>query len=351
MAVAARVGIVGAGDNTRKKHIPGLRAIEGVEIVGVVNSSPASTRRAADEFGIPRTYNHWRELVEDRSLDAVVIGTWPNLHCEVTCAALEAGKHVLTEARMARDASEARRMLAASQKHPELVAQIVPSPFGLVQHEYVRKWIDDGFLGDFRELVVIGANDLFWDSSRELHWRQDREKSGLNMLALGILHEAALRWAPRPTRVFAQTTIFNSVLREPGGGTAQATVPDSVQILTLLEGGGRGLYHLSGVDLFGPGLQLHLYGSRGTIKLEVTPQERLLIGRAGDKQLAVAEIPAELRGGWRVEAEFIAAIRGEERVRFTDFATGVEYMEFTEAVHESSQEQRPVELPLAESRS
>ena len=60
----------------------------------------------------------------------------------------------------------------------------------------------------------------------------------------------------------------------------------------------------------------------------------------------VAEIPANKRGGWRVEAEFIGAIRGEEPVRFTDFETGVKYMEFTEAVHQSAQSARPVELPL-----
>ncbi|MBI3463364.1 MAG: Gfo/Idh/MocA family oxidoreductase, partial [Planctomycetes bacterium] len=96
-----RIGIVGAGNNTRLRHIPGFRALEGVEIAGVVNRSPESTRRAADEHGIPRTYRNWQELIADPQIDAVCIGTWPYLHCPITLAALEAGKHVLTEARMA----------------------------------------------------------------------------------------------------------------------------------------------------------------------------------------------------------------------------------------------------------
>lgn len=340
-----RIGIVGLGGNTRSRHVPGFRAIDGVEIVGVVNRSPESSQRAADEFQIPRTFSDWRELVECDDVDAVMIGTWPNMHCEVTCAALEAGKHVLCEARMARDAAEARKMLQTSQRFPELVAQIVPSPFGLVQHDYVRGLIDDGFLGELRELVVIGANDLFWDATQELHWRQDASISGNNILAMGILHEAALRWAPPPVRVFAQTALFEPTrpAASPDGST-EATVPDSVQIVTELEGGGRGLYHLSGVELFGPGLQLHLYGSRGTIKLEIAPKERLLIGRAGDAELREAEIPAEQRGGWRVEAEFIGAIRGEETVQFTDFESGVRYMEFTDAVHRSAESGMPVEV-------
>ena len=43
MSDTIRVGIVGAGANTRLRHIPGFRAIRGVELAGVVNSSPEST--------------------------------------------------------------------------------------------------------------------------------------------------------------------------------------------------------------------------------------------------------------------------------------------------------------------
>jgi hypothetical protein len=58
------------------------------------------------------------------------------------------------------------------------------------------------------------------------------------------------------------------------------------------------------------------------------------------------EVPAALAGGWRVEEEFIAAIRGQERIEFTDFATGVRYMEFTEAVARSARQGAAVSLPL-----
>lgn len=344
-----RIGIVGAGANTRLRHIPGFRAIDGVEILGVVNRTPESSGRAAQELEIPKTYPNWQALVDDPDIDAVMIGTWPNLHCDVTCAALDAGKHVLTEARMARNAAEAHRMQHAAEEHSHLIKQIVPSPFGLVQHDYVRGLIDDGFLGELRELVVIGANDQFRDTSQPLHWRQDAEISGTNVLAMGILHEAALRWIPSPTRVLAQTAIFEPERpASNGSGTATVTVPDSVQVLTQLAGGARGIYHLSGIARFGPGLQIHLYGSNGTIKLEVAPNERLLMGRAGDSELTEAEIPDEQRGGWRVEAEFIGGIRGEENIRFTNFATGVKYMEFTEAVQRSAETNQPVDLPLSD---
>lgn len=342
-----RIGIVGAGANTRTRHIPGFRAIPGVEIVGVANRTQNSSKIVAAEFGIPKVFPDWQALVRDPQIDAICIGTWPNLHCEVTCAALAAGKHVLTEARMARTAGEAHRMLAAAQSHPELVTQIVPSPFGLVQQSFVRKIIEDGYLGDLREVVVIGADDMFWDYSELIHWRQDAAISGVNALSLGILHETLSRWVPPTTRVFAHTKLFEPRRPAPdSSGQIETSVPDSIQVLTQLEGGARGIYHFSGITLFGPGKQIHLYGSRGTIKYLMTPDEQLLCGRSGDEAMRLVDIPADLRGGWRVEAEFVGAIRGEEKVRLNDFATGVRYMEFTEAVSRSAALNLPVDLPL-----
>src|SRR5437773_9175488 len=149
-----RIGLIGAGANTRSRHIPGLKAIEDVQIVAVCNRRPGSTAAAAREFGIAKTYEHWQDLVADPDIDAVVIGTWPYLHCPITLAALEAGKHVLTEARMAMNASEAHRMLAAARRHPKLVTQVVPSPYGLKGHEVVRELLAEGFVGELREVQV-----------------------------------------------------------------------------------------------------------------------------------------------------------------------------------------------------
>lgn len=348
MNSSIRVGIVGAGQNTRLRHLPGLRAIAGVDIVGVVNRTPESSARVARDWHIPRVYSRWQDLIADPGVDAVVIGTWPDLHCEVTCAALQAGKHVLCEARMARSLAEARQMHAAHELRPQQVAMLVPSPLGLPSDASMLELISEGFLGDLREFVVLGGTDQFYDYSQPLHWRQDAAISGVNTLALGMLHETWLRWFPQPRRVLAQIQTFERQRPSPSAtGLVAATVPDSVQVLTQLEGAGRGVYHFSGIQLFGPGFQMHLYGSSGTIKIAFGAQDdQILIGRAGDTQLQEYPIPDALRGAWQVEAEFIAAIRGEASVRRTDFATGVRYMEFTEAVLRSGQQEQSVSLPL-----
>lgn len=339
------VGIVGLGANTRLRHLPGLRACEDVAVTGVCNRRPESTRAAAEQFRIPKTYPHWRDLVADPDLDAVVIGTWPSLHCQITLAALAAGKHVLTEARMACSATEARLMLETSQRLPHLIAQIVPSPFGLRVHHVVRKMLEEGFLGRLQEVVVLGVTDAFANPAAPRHWRQTTRDSGLNMLALGILHETLIRWVPDPIRVCAQSSIFTPQRRDADSGELVGVdVPDAVHILTEIAGGARGLYHLSNVAHFGPGMQIHLYGSEGTLKYVFDGEDQLLGARRGESKLQSISIPADQAGGWRVEQEFINAIRGIEPVQFTDFATGVRYMDFTTAVARSAQSGQTVEV-------
>ena len=189
-----RIGIIGAGGNTRLRHIPGFQAIDGVEVVSVCNRSKASSQKIADEFGIPKVVTDWKAIVNDSEIDAVMIGTWPNMHAELTIASLEAGKHVLTEARMARTLDEAEAMLAVSKKHPELVAQVVPSPFTLPFDRTILRMIEDGDLGLLYEVIVEFSNGPFAYPLAAFSWRLDHEKSGVNTLFSGIMHEALMRW-------------------------------------------------------------------------------------------------------------------------------------------------------------
>ena len=163
-----RVGIVGAGANTRLRHIPGLQAQPGVELVAVANRSPQSSARAAKELGISRAADHWRDIIADDAVDAVCIGTWPYLHAPITIAAIEAGKHVLCEARMAMNAAEGHAMLAAARDRPAVVAQIVPAPHTLPFDQTIIDLIADGAIGDLVAVhaqITTGSDFPRWDSA------------------------------------------------------------------------------------------------------------------------------------------------------------------------------------------
>jgi len=343
-----RIGIIGAGQVTRNRHIPGFRAIPGVRIVGVCNLRRESSARVAREFSIPKIYGTWENVIEDDEVNAVLIGAWPNLHCPVTLAAFDARKHVLTQARMAMNAREAQRMYDRAAESPELAAMIVPSPYGLTGDAFMRSLIASGYLGTLREVHAHGLTGELADPSTPLGWRQMTKASGFNMLTLGILYETVLRWVPQATRVMAYASKIIPVRPDPETNRpARVGTPDSVQVLTTQEDGSVGVYRLSGVVYHGPGLGVALYGSEGTLVYDLTRDE-ILGARRGEPALAPLTVPPKLRGGWQVEADFVAAIRGERPVTHTPFATGVRYMQFTEAVARSSRHQQPVILPLRE---
>ncbi|OJW21514.1 MAG: dehydrogenase [Planctomycetales bacterium 71-10] len=343
-----RIAIIGAGAIVRSKHVPNFRAIRGVELVGVCNRRRESSARAARELGLPKTYGNWEDVIQDPSVDAVLIGAWPYMHCPVTLAALDAGKHVLTQARMAMNAREAQRMLDRAREATGQAAMVVPSPYGLAGEAFVRSLIADGFLGTLREVHVDGLAGDLADPSTPMGWRQKTRYSGFNMLTLGILHETVSRWVPPARRVLAYASKLVPERFDPESNRTKAVgTPDSVQVLTTHEDGSVGTYRLSAVLWGGRSMGVALHGSEGSLFYDLLTDEVRGVRRGEDAPRALP-IPDGLRGGWRVEADFVAAIRGERPVTHTDFATGARYMQFTEAVARSSRHQVPVALPLKE---
>ena len=341
-----RVGMVGAGKNTLLKHIPGLRAMEGVELVSVCNRSRESSERVASEFEIPKVYDSWLELVEADDTDAICIGTWPYMHCPMTLAALANNKHVLCEARMAMDADEAHAMLDASRQNPHLITQIVPSPMTFKVDRTIQDLVANGYLGDVLAIELRVTSPDFKDAESPLHWRHNRELSGYNVLTLGVWYEAMMRWVGPASKVMAMTKVFVQRRRDEKGDLQWSTVPDHVDILCEMASGAQAHMRFSAVTGLAPGSEVWLFGSEGTIRLEGPPSFTLYGGRRGENQLTEIAVPQEKQGEWRVEEEFINAIRGKEQVKHTTFEIGVQYMEFTEAVARSAQTGQVIPLPL-----
>jgi predicted dehydrogenase len=337
-----RIGIVGAGGNTTAKHIPGLQAIAGCQIVSVCNRSRDSSQRVADQFGIPTIYDSWQELVAAPDIDAIVIGTWPYLHCRVTLAALAAGKHVLCEARMAMNAQEARAMRDAARAKPQLVAQVVPSPMTLGVDATVKRLLAEGYLGDLLA-IEMREGSAFLDREAPLHWRQDFDLSGFNIMSMGIWYEALMRWVGDATRVTAAGKTFARMRKDAGGALRATRVPEHIDVLADMACGAQAHIQISSVTgLAGPA-EAWLFGSAGTLRFS---QGRLYGGRRGDAELREIGIPPEQAGGWRVEEEFVNAIRGRETITHTSFEDGLKYMEFTEAVARSMAAGAAIALPL-----
>ena len=350
-----RIGLIGAGGNMRRRHIPGFRALDDLEIVAVANRSRESGERVAKEFAIPRVAASVDDLLADPAIDAVCIGTWPDKHREYTIAALDAGKHVLCEARMAMDAPQAEQMRAAAAEHSRLVAQLVPSPLDLRLGPTIRRMITDGELGDVLEVHVRVLDGDALDRRKPVHWRHRQDLAGHNTLSLGIYNETIQRWLGDTERVVAHARVFVDRRRDPASGNElPLEIPDSLTVAADLICGTRAAYQLSAVTHgYGESAdetptvgEISVYGSAATLHWRSV--EAAEWAPHGGALRPLHPDPGTDRG-WRVEADFVDSIRHGTPVQLTNFADGVRYMRFTDAVWQSWNEGRPVEIqPLSE---
>lgn len=339
-----RVGIVGLGGIVRQRHIPGLRAIAGVDIVAVGNSRPESTARAAQEFGIETTFARWQDLVAWDGIDAVLIGTPPYMHRAVTIAALDAGKHVFCQARMAMDAADARRMLAAAERS-DRTTMLCPPPQYMRGDRVMRRLVNDGYLGDLYHLNVRAYGDDYIDAGAPLHWRQIGAISGFNTLQVGMLAEVTQRWVGDARRVVARMFTATPARRGNDGRPQTVDRPDSVTVAADMVRGGLGSFLFSGIARQAGLNSIELYGSAGTLKYELQA-DRILGAQAGDQELREIPITPQEARPWTVEGDFIAAVRAGRRDPEPSFADGVRYMDFTEAIFRAAEGGTIVELPL-----
>ncbi|MCE5259475.1 MAG: Gfo/Idh/MocA family oxidoreductase [Chloroflexi bacterium] len=111
-----QIGIIGSGSIARNAHMPGYRAQKDAEVVAVCDVVPGRAAAFAQEFGIPRAYDSYQEMLAKESLDAVSVCTPNFAHHDTAIAALNAGLHVLCEKPIAMNATEAREMVAAAHR-------------------------------------------------------------------------------------------------------------------------------------------------------------------------------------------------------------------------------------------
>jgi predicted dehydrogenase len=334
-----RIGIVGAGGIVRQRHLPGLQAVPQAEVVAVCNSRRESAEKIAREFNIPDVMDDWAELIDRPDLDIIWIGTPPVLHAPITISALEAGKHVFCQARMAMNLREGREMLAAAQARPQLVTMLCPAPHGMRGGVFFQKLLHDGYVGEPWHFRLVALNGQFADPLAPAHWRQSTELSGINILTVGIYAEVLERWLGSPRRLHAQMKV---AIPKRHGHVVH--VPDVVQVIGQWANGLAGALEWSGVAQFAPDETLTIYGRDGTLVYDFT-HDRILGARRGEDALRELAIPPELERSWTVERDFIEAVQSGGRPE-PSFETGVKYMEFTEALNLSARGGHAVELPL-----
>lgn len=145
-----KFGMIGCGGIANQKHLPALAQYpDELEITAFCDLVPERAAEAAAKYGTPdaKTYTDYRKLLEDKTIDVVHVLT-PNVsHCEISVAALEAGKHVLCEKPMAATYADAKRMYDAHVRSGKLLT-IGYQYRHWAEHQLMKRYCDEGLLGD-----------------------------------------------------------------------------------------------------------------------------------------------------------------------------------------------------------
>src|SRR5216110_2267112 len=326
-----RIGIVGAGNIVRTRHLPALKKHPEVEIVAVSNSTYDSSDKFCRE-NVPGAtpIKNWPELVALPDIDIIWIGTPPYMHSAVTISALEAGKHVFCQARMANDRAEAEEMLATSRRFPHLVTMICPPPYGMRGDLVVKRLLAEDHIGEPHTIRLQSFHGNYLDPNAPAHWRQRIELSGLNVMTLGIYVEVLQRWFGDIDGLFARGKILY-----PDHQGYNVIIPDALSVLCYFANGAEGVLEFSGIHAHATGDRLEVYGSAGTLVYDFTA-DVIKAGRVGDRALQEVDVPKELAKEWAVENDFLDAVKGGGHERpYPTFEDGLRYMRVVQAVADS----------------
>lgn len=341
MPQKVRIGIVGAGNFTVSRILPGFQKVPDCEVTFVANRRRETADKVAGQFGIPRAGNDWRELIASSDVDAVLIGTPPYLHKEVALAAIGAGKHVLCETRIAMTPEEAIEMhekAEAAKPRGVRTMLIPPAPF-FRGRRFVRHLVESGFIGKLRHVQGFNMNTSFADPTTPLTvGRNDLAMYGpYNAAQIGLSYDCMVPWTGHAKRVLAQRATFTPERPVAADGPmAKVPYPDEVTAIAETESGAVAMNLLNWAAYFGES-RIELYAEKGTIVYRQRG-DVILAGRAGEEQLQPIEIPPEHDSPWLVEDEFVRLIRGEIAEPSFTFWDGVKNMQYLEAAYRSATE-------------
>lgn len=378
-----RTAIVGTGFMGRV-HLEAVRRTEGVEVAAIVGRTEDAAQRLGAGFGVPLMKADYREVLRDRTIDAVHVCTPNAQHYSMTKDALETGKHVLCEKPITMAVREAEELvsLAAKQGLRNCVCHNLRY-YPMVQQ--MRQLREAGELGEI--LVVQGTYSQDWLLyDTDWNWRADSKVSGPSRCMADIgshwFDLAEHLTGLRVTSLCADLQTFHRTRKRPKHSVetfanklmgpedyieTPVDTEDFGAVIFRMGTRTRGCMSASQVSAGRKnGFRMEIYGSRSSVAWNQERPDELWVGHRDSGNALFVKDPslllpgargfADLPGGHsegyddtfkQVFRRFYASIGSSGTAEYPQFVDGLRQLKILDAVLESYRARKWVDVPAA----
>jgi scyllo-inositol 2-dehydrogenase (NADP+) len=245
-----RCAIIGYGSAGKGIHLPLLAWEPRLKLRGIVARRPEVREQIAIEQKC-LAYASIEAMCADADVDLVIITTPHDSHASVAIAALNAGKHVVTDKPMCLTLDEHAAMAAAQERSGKLLTVFQNARLS-GDYLTLRAMIESGKLGDLRWL------EINWNRhglSKRSAWRNDANAAGGRLIDLGVhlIDQALQVFTERPTSVYTRMN----------RDWPEAKVESACMITIGFEGGRTAIIDVGSMTRI-PKPKYHAVGTQGT---------------------------------------------------------------------------------------
>ena len=324
------VGIIGAGW-FGGFHAQAIAQLEHVQLVAACSTNAASLEAFCARHGV-RGYASAQDLLQDPSINAVVIATPHHQHTEITLHALQAGKHVLLEKPMAPTLEECQRIVQAAHGARSTLMVGHTNRFSL-QYCTAKAILESGELGEVR--LASSTMSKYWFEPNRRPWHLERDTGGGMLLTAGIHALDRLMWLiGHPV---------SSVTAQLGTHFHDQAADDGAMLFLRFKGGTAASVTSVGYRHGAPNHTTELIGTLGALRVDYA--NGVQIGQHEHW----TQVPDSSREDWMLEAltqewrAFVHAIQTHTEPPVTA-RVALDVMRVIFAAQTSSREQREVLL-------
>jgi predicted dehydrogenase len=302
------MGLVGPGF-IAPHHLDAVRRLGYVDIVAIAGSNQASAERKAEQLDIDRAYGSYLDLINDPDIDVVHNTTPSYLHFPISMAAIQAGKHIISDKPLAVTPSDCASLSEAAaaagvvnavtfnyrgnplvQQARLMVAEQNIGALNFVRGHYLQDWMTDANVYSWRSNAKNGASSALADIGS--HWCDLAEHvSGSTITAVLADLTTVVKTRYSAGESAEAFSVDSSAVRHP----VEITSEDMASVLLRFANGAKGCFTVGQVT---PGhkndLQIEFNGRAGSLRWIQERQNELWVGRHDQSNSTLVKDPAAL---------------------------------------------------------